>query len=191
MPSVMWTFTLAAAATLVAASSSSFSSSSDDDKFQIYAYGDEIGGFPIISAGEDAFIGDHTLIDNDELAPVIFTPDSGVLTGSPNTTAALNSSSLPTWADLKLGVPSPSSSSHTVRFASSNSTNSTDLITDEWSRYGSFVGIESNGTMNMLWYAAPSDTDGVYKLQWNDTVDSTEGLITLSLRTSAPSNEEA
>lgn len=72
---------------------------------------------------------------------------------------------------------------------SANSSNSS-FVTDRSMLYGSYVGVNSDANqMEMLWYATPSETDGVYSLQWNETGDETADKVLLSLRTTAPSNK--
>lgn len=44
-----------------------------------------------------------------------------------------------------------------------------------------------DGALTTLWYAAPTDTDGVWTLNWNSTDDTTDGQVIVSLKTKAPS----
>ncbi|KAF7554167.1 hypothetical protein G7Z17_g3115 [Cylindrodendrum hubeiense] len=159
------------------------------DPFQIYAFGDGIGGVPLISSGKSAYIGNYELLDDPEAAPVVFTAStSGVWVGTPNKTDLADSSD-PTWSDLKLYVPAASATTHTVGLVNATTAKTTSLQTSGFDFYGTFVYVTgATGGMDMLWYAVPSGTDGVYALRWNTTGDDTDGSIPITLKSSPPSN---
>ncbi|KAK7440676.1 hypothetical protein Landi51_10477 [Colletotrichum acutatum] len=184
------TILLSFAALAVAAPSEPRAVASDNTSpFQVYAYGEGIGGLSMFSAGgSDAYFGDHTKFNDSNAAPVIFTPtDNNGWLGAPNTTA-LNSTSPPTWSNLTFSIPAEGSSDHDVGFLSSNSSSS-DRQTSGFVFYGSFIFVEaSSGGMESLWYATPSSINGIYSLKWNDTSDATEDKIVLTLKKTAPSN---
>ncbi|GKT45886.1 uncharacterized protein ColSpa_06067 [Colletotrichum spaethianum] len=164
--------------------------SQDNSKqFQIYAYGSGIGGLSMFSAGgSDAYFGDHTKFNDSNAAPVIFTPtNNNVWLGAPNTTA-LNSTTPPDWSNLTFSVPADGASSHDVGFVNSTSTSS-DRRTSGFVFYGTFILVQSSsGGMESMWYATPSSIDGIYTLKWNETGDSTEDKIVLTLKKTPPSN---
>lgn len=113
--------------------------------------------------------------------------DDNVWLGAPNTTA-LNTTSPPTWSNLTFSVPGTGSSEHNVGFLDSNSTSS-DRQSSGFTFYGTFIFVESStGGMESLWYATPSSIDGIYSLKWNETGDSTDEKIVLTLKKSPPSN---
>jgi hypothetical protein len=55
--------------------------------------------------------------------------------------------------------------------------------------YGTFVMVEENGQMTSLWYATPSDIDGIYVIGWNasDTGHS-DDKVAITLKMTPPSN---
>ncbi|KAH6871204.1 hypothetical protein B0T10DRAFT_568447 [Thelonectria olida] len=170
------------------ASGSTVPRASQPDSFQIYGYGADIGGLPLFYSGGNAYFGDYTLVDDNEAAPVVFTASDTTWLGSPNATVFSNSSSVPSWSNKTFAVPSSSSSTHEVGFVN-GTTNSSSFLTDGFTFYGTFILVSgSNGELESLWYALPSDTDGIYALEWNSTSDSTDGKILLTLKRTPPSS---
>ncbi|KAH7007166.1 hypothetical protein EDB80DRAFT_777747 [Ilyonectria destructans] len=163
--------------------------SSSSDAFQIYGYGTGIGGAQLFSSGGDTFFGDYQLANDTEAAPVVFTTSDGVWLGSPNSTI-FSDSDLPSWSNYTFSVPSAGSSAHDVSFLSS--TNSTSgVFTTGFTFYGTFIFVTgTSGSMESLWYALPTDTDGIYKLNWNTTGDDTDGKILLTLKKNPPSSSK-
>ncbi|KAI1407057.1 hypothetical protein F5Y13DRAFT_183688 [Hypoxylon sp. FL1857] len=154
--------------------------------FGLYAYGDGIGGAPVFTTGDGAFIGTASRVDDTEAAPVQFevgTDES--LLGNPNTTA---SDSSPTWSNLTFYVPDTTTSSHQVEFT--NSTSDINRSISGFVFYGQFLlHKNTKGDLQTLWYALPTDTDGVWSLNWNSTGDDTEGQVVVTLKATAPSKE--
>ncbi|KAH6973726.1 hypothetical protein BKA56DRAFT_734437 [Ilyonectria sp. MPI-CAGE-AT-0026] len=163
---------------------------STSDPFQIYAFGDGIGGVPLISSGKSAYIGDYSLLNDTEAAPVLFTSDTnGIWVGAPNTTGFADSSDLPTWSDLCFYVPKSSSSSHAVGLVDISAGKNATLVTSGFDFYGTLAYLTgASGQMVTLWYAVPSDTEGLYSLRWNTTGESVDGAVLLTLKSSPPSN---
>ncbi|KAH7019848.1 hypothetical protein EDB80DRAFT_701666 [Ilyonectria destructans] len=163
---------------------------STSDPFQIYAFGDGIGGLPLICSGKSAYIGDYSLLNDTEAAPVLFTSGSnGVWVGAPNTTGFADSSDLPTWSDLSFYVPKSSSSSHAVGLVDISAGKNATLVTSGFDFYGTLAYLTgASGQMVTLWYAVPSDTEGLYSLRWNTTGESVDGAVLLTLKSSPPSN---
>jgi hypothetical protein len=59
----------------------------------------------------------------------------------------------------------------------------TDLLT-----YGSYVFVwVERGELESLWYALPSNMDGIYALKWNSTGDESGGKIPITLKKTPPS----
>ncbi|KAK1957426.1 hypothetical protein LY78DRAFT_620760 [Colletotrichum sublineola] len=176
-------FSLAAVVAAVPAGNLPRAASLDKNApFQIYAYGDGIGGLPLFSAGGDAYLGDHTKLNDSNAAPVTFTPAANnVWQGAPNTTAT------PGWSNLTFFIPAVGASNHSVGFVNPNSTAS-DRQTRGFMLYGDFVFVEGGSdSLASMWYATPSSTDGIYSLKWNETGDSTEDKIVLALKKTVPS----
>lgn len=108
--------------------------------------------------------------------------NDGTLVGNENATSAEDTTS---WSNLTLYVPSPTSTDHQVGFT--NSTGSSDISTTDFSFYGGVVLHKQDSKLLTLWYASPTDTEGIYTLNWNDTGDSsTDGNIVVSLKAKAP-----
>ncbi|KAI1100368.1 hypothetical protein F4804DRAFT_47697 [Jackrogersella minutella] len=156
--------------------------------FALYAYGDGIGGAPLFTTGDGAFIGTTTQVNSTQAAPVVFEVGTdNALLGNPNTTA---SDTTPTWSNLTFNVPDTTTAGHQVAF--SNSSNSTTGRSGSgFVFYGSFLFHKNTeGGLKSMWYALPSDTDGVWSLNWNSTGDDTTGQVLITLKTTAPSTPD-
>ncbi|KAI0835051.1 hypothetical protein F5Y06DRAFT_277263 [Hypoxylon sp. FL0890] len=156
--------------------------------FGLYAYGDGIGGAAIFTTGDGAFIGNASQVNNSQAAPAQFEVDTdNSLLANPNTTA---SDSSPTWSNLTFYVPDNTTSSHQVEFT--NSTSGVNKSVSAFVFYGQFLLHKTtSGDLQTLWYALPTDTDGVWSLNWNSTGDDTEGQVVVSLTSTAPSTGSA
>ncbi|KAK4107641.1 hypothetical protein N656DRAFT_832955 [Canariomyces notabilis] len=140
---------------------------SSSDGFQLYGYGEGIGGLPVLSDG-------------------VTTTSTGWL-GSPNTTVFTNPSDISSWSNKTFGVPSASSSSKNVLFVNGTMDSTSDVVTDLLT-YGSYVFVwGERGDMESLWYALPSDLDGIFALKWNSTGDESDGKIPITLKKTPPS----
>ncbi|KAK7425304.1 hypothetical protein QQZ08_008201 [Neonectria magnoliae] len=183
-------FYLLSAALVATAHAGVMPRATTSDPFQIYAYGESIGGMPLISSGKSAYLGRYDFLNDTEAAPVIFTSDDdGVWTGAPNTTDLGDSSDPPTWSNLTFSVPAASSSSHAVALVDPSKNSTSNLITSNFGFYGTFIYVTgTGGEMETLWYAVATDTDGIYELRWNTTGDEGKDLILLTLKSSPPSN---
>ncbi|KAK2053049.1 hypothetical protein LY76DRAFT_554690 [Colletotrichum caudatum] len=152
--------------------------------FQVYAYGDGIGGLPLFSAGGDAFIGNFSKFNDPNAAPVTFTPDGQTWQGAPNVT---DSSSNPDWSNLTFSIPAAGASDNSVVFVNSTSASS-DRLTDGFLTYGNVIFFAGeSGNMQSQWYATPHTVDGIYALKWNGTNDVSEDKIILALKKTVPS----
>ncbi|KAI2615807.1 hypothetical protein GGS26DRAFT_579008 [Hypomontagnella submonticulosa] len=152
--------------------------------FGLYAYGDGIGGAPVFTTGHGAYIGKASRVDDTEAAPVEFNlgTDNSLL-ANPNATSG---ESTPTWSNLTFMVPDTTSSSHEVEFTNSTTTN--ERSTSGFIFYDQFLLHRNlDGSLKSLWYAVPSETEGVWYLRWNSTGDETNGQVLVSLKATAPS----
>ncbi|KAI1771422.1 hypothetical protein F4818DRAFT_445113 [Hypoxylon cercidicola] len=151
--------------------------------FGLFAYGDGIGGAPVFTSGRRAYIGNASLLEDTEAAPVVFnTTSNEELVGSPNTTASEGS---PTWSNLTLLVPDTTSPSHQVGFT--NSTPGNGMSASGFVFYGEFLLKKArDGNLKSLWYAVPMEKEGIWSLEWNSTGDNGETLLTL--KATAPSH---
>ncbi|KAI2607871.1 hypothetical protein GGR54DRAFT_643951 [Hypoxylon sp. NC1633] len=152
--------------------------------FGLYGYGRGIGGAPVFTSGDRAYIGDASRLNDAEAAPVLFavSTDNSLL-GNPNTTATQNS---PSWSNLSFDVPEATSADHEVSFSNSSSTN--DRSSSGFIFYGDFCLHKStDGSLKSLWYALPTKYAGVWYLDWNSTDDNTEGQVMLTLKATPPS----
>ncbi|KAI0165231.1 hypothetical protein GGR52DRAFT_585249 [Hypoxylon sp. FL1284] len=158
------------------------------EPFGLYAYGDGIGGAPIFTSGSQAYIGNATLLEDIEAAPVTFKATvNEELVGSPNTTA---NAGAPTWSNLTLLIPETTSESHVVEFT--NVAPGTGMSTNGFVFYGDFLFHQSNeGKVESLWYAVPLEKDGIWSLEWNPTGGEADGQILLTLKVTAPSKGNA
>ncbi|KAI8964488.1 hypothetical protein F5Y11DRAFT_315828 [Daldinia sp. FL1419] len=151
--------------------------------FGLFAYGDGIGGAPVFTDGEGAYIGRATRLDDSEAAQVEFIAGTdNSLLGNPNATAG----HVPTWSNLTFIVPDTTSSTHQVGFTNSTSTGNRSVYGFVF--YGEFLlHKDLSGDLESLWYAVPSDQDGVWVLNWNSTDDDTEGKVLVTLKATPPS----
>ncbi|CAA9961252.1 hypothetical protein PTMSG1_04636 [Pyrenophora teres f. maculata] len=153
--------------------------------FQLYAYGDDFGGFPLFHADGFAYVGDPNVFNSSDAAVVTFQTDTARhFVGNPNIT--LNQHT-PTWSSVTLFVPSQSSNDTRVGFLPPNDGTGNDTIdTSGFSFYGSTAMlISDDGSLASAFYGAKVQ-DNVYELRWNETV----GTSPLSLRRVAPSSTE-
>jgi hypothetical protein len=109
--------------------------------------------------------------------------DDSTLSGSPNTTA---STGTPSWSNVTFFIPSTTSSSHDIGFA--NSTTSGEVSTTGFLFYSQVVLHSDDGEMATLWYATPTDIDGVWSLKWNATDDDSTDNVLVNLKATAPTS---
>ncbi|KAK6956680.1 hypothetical protein Daesc_001959 [Daldinia eschscholtzii] len=153
--------------------------------FGLFAYGEGIGGAPVFTTGDGAYIGTATHTDDSEAAQVEFiTATDSSLLANPNVTAANE----PTWSNLTFNVPDNTTSSHQVGFT--NTTTDGKRSGFGFVFYGEFLLHKSvEGDLESMWYAVPSDQDGIWSLNWNSTDDDTEGKVLVTLKATPPSKE--
>ncbi|KAI1487643.1 hypothetical protein F5X96DRAFT_133467 [Biscogniauxia mediterranea] len=177
--------TILVAASTVVAANPALMARAPTGSFNLYAYGSGIGGVPVVYDGDTAYAGFPSVFNSTEAAPVLFELSNNVLTGSPNSTT--NSS--PTWSNVTLYIPAPTSSSHSVGFISGSSSNSS-ILTSGFMFYGQDVlHKSSSGTLETEWYAVPTDTEHIWTLAWNVTSDAVNGTVPISLRSAKPSTQ--
>lgn len=83
-------------------------------------------------------------------------------------------------------VPDTTSSTHNVGFT--NSTPGSGMSATGFTFYGHVLLHQNDdGTLKSLFYAVPSDTEGIWSLDWNSTDDDTEGKVLLTVKATAPS----
>ncbi|KAI0481953.1 hypothetical protein GGR56DRAFT_162806 [Xylariaceae sp. FL0804] len=150
--------------------------------FNLYAYGEDMGGLPLFYSKGLAYVGHVASANDSDAAAVSFVYGTDTsLTGSPNATATSH-----TWSNVSLVVPSASSTSDAVVFANSNTTS--DGETTDYTFYGAFLmRRDSSGSMVSSWYAAPADVDGVWSLNWDSDDSETDGAVEIALKTTKPS----
>ncbi|KAI0595723.1 hypothetical protein F4775DRAFT_568041 [Biscogniauxia sp. FL1348] len=175
--------TVLLAASTVMAANPALMARAPTGSFNLFAYGSDLGGAPVIYDGETVYVGFPSLFNSTEAAPVLFDLSDNVLTGSPNTTT--NSS--PSWSNVTLFIPSTTSSSHAVGFISGSSSNSS-ILTSGFMFYGQDVlHKSSSGSLETEWYAVPTGTEHIWTLEWNITSDAVNGTVPVSLRSAKPS----
>ncbi|RMZ70754.1 cytochrome p450 [Pyrenophora seminiperda CCB06] len=152
--------------------------------FQLYAYGEDLSGFPLFYADGLAYVGDASAFNSSGAAVVDFQTkkDSGYFVGNPNTTLSRNK---PTWSNVTLFVPSNSSEDRHVGFLDLNDgTGNTTTETSGFFFYGSTaMHMCADGSLASAFFGAKVQ-DNVYELVWNETTKT----IPLSLRRTAPSS---
>ncbi|KAI0887736.1 uncharacterized protein GGS22DRAFT_88557 [Annulohypoxylon maeteangense] len=154
--------------------------------FSLYAYGDGIGGAQVFTTGDGAFVGSASSSNSTEAAPVLFDVGTdNALLGSPNATETT-----PSWSNLTFNVPDTTSSGHQVSFSNSTTNSTTGRSASGFVFYGQYLFHQNTGgNLQSMWYALPSDQDGVWTLNWNSTGDDTDGQVIVTLRAVAPSTD--
>ncbi|KAL1798269.1 hypothetical protein ACET3X_002306 [Alternaria dauci] len=151
--------------------------------FQLYAYSEEIGGFPLFYADGLAYVGSPTLFKGTDASVVTFTIDADKnFIGNPNATTA---ASKPTWSNAALFIPSSHSNDRRVGFLPSNhDAGNATIRTSGFAFYGSTAMLYGeDGSISTSFYGMKVE-NGVFQLHWNDT----DGKVPLTLRNIAPSN---
>ncbi|KAI1340238.1 hypothetical protein F5Y15DRAFT_52177 [Xylariaceae sp. FL0016] len=152
--------------------------------FTLYAYGDGIGGAPVFSDGETAYVGKQSSLNGSNVAQVTFTVgDNNSLLASPNTTSGTTT---PSWSNTTFYVPSTSSSAHTVGFT--NSTPSDEMAATDFIFYGQVVFHQNDdGDLEGEWYATTTQYDEVWTLKWNTSSDdNSTSMVAVTLKATAP-----
>ncbi|KAH8812562.1 hypothetical protein F5884DRAFT_898824 [Xylogone sp. PMI_703] len=155
----------------------------DDNTFGLYAYGPNIGGFPVFSLDDHAYVGvpDFATSSNNETGQhLYFTLSDSTLTAYPNTTTNDSSSISSSGATLIV----ESSSGSQFRF-NSNDTNPSGAIASGWKLYGGIILLNINDTFVDPIYAVATSTAGVWTLNWNVSEDAS--AIPVSIKNSPPS----
>ncbi|KAJ5757294.1 uncharacterized protein N7511_005988 [Penicillium nucicola] len=169
----MWAKSLNLSLVTGSAVAASVVSKRSPETYNLYAYGESIGGLPLYYAD-------------------VYTGSSGPLVGNPaNSTGSDSGKNLspPSFSDQQMFVPSTDSSSHQVgrtRNASS------EEVTSKFIWYGHFLLVEiDNGEYTSLFYTKKnSNQEGAYSLLWNITENEDEDTeyFVVSMRSIAPSN---
>ncbi|RSL74077.1 hypothetical protein CEP53_000449 [Fusarium sp. AF-6] len=157
-----------------------------DGQFQLYAYGEGVGGLVLFSDGDLVYAGEPSLLDSDQAAPIIAVSNDGQWSCSPNTTALANDAQ-PTWSNLTFAIPSAAATSHDVQLVNTTRNGTSNLITDGFSFYGAIAFASIDGGLVSLWQGIPSDVEGVYSLKWNDTEEG-NGAVIFTVKATKPSS---
>ncbi|KAJ4115335.1 hypothetical protein NW768_011187 [Fusarium equiseti] len=154
--------------------------------FSLYAYGPDVGGMSLFSAGDAIYVGNFSRVDDVQAAPIQFTFSDNELKASPNMTD-LPGDRHPTWSNKSLVIPGPSSALKTVKIV--NNTDSVSNYISDFMFYGSFFMAEEDGGMLSLWYRQDTDIEGVYTVGWNASFSAkSDKVVPLTLKKTAPSN---
>ncbi|KAM5345151.1 hypothetical protein ACJ41O_011013 [Fusarium nematophilum] len=160
--------------------------SAPDGPFQLYAYGDNVGGLVLFSDGEHVYAGEPSLLNNAQAAPILIADNDGQWSCSPNTTA-LAKRAEPTWSNLTFAIPSTAAPSHDVQLVNATDNNPSDLVTSGFFFYGAVAFASKDREFIAMWQGIPSSVEGVYRLKWNDT-DKADNAVIFTLTAMRPSN---
>ncbi|KAL4733277.1 hypothetical protein BDV11DRAFT_175848 [Aspergillus similis] len=169
---------------------SAFASLALGESFNLYAYGDGIGGLPLHYAdgkthrhsSRAAVISQNAPKDAKDTDVVSFTTSNGRLIGNPNAT-----SSDPPFSNTILYIPDSESTSHEIGFVNDTDSAPANKLINRFIWYGHFLLVENDeGELTSLFSVKESASEGEYSLLWNVT-DSDEDVITVSMRSIAPS----
>ncbi|KAL6889197.1 hypothetical protein GGI43DRAFT_430924 [Trichoderma evansii] len=146
--------------------------------FNLYAYGDGIGGYPIVYLDGVAHVGQQSQL-NTSTQVARFSLSSNTLVANPNSTTD-NSG----FSNATFFVPGPNDSSPMAGFV--NGTPPATAISSGWTFYGqTLLLVGSSGQWDGLFSAEPTEKDGIFSLNWNQTSDT---AIPLSVRLTTPSS---
>ncbi|KAE8155303.1 hypothetical protein BDV25DRAFT_135050 [Aspergillus avenaceus] len=153
--------------------------------FNLYAYGDNVGGLPLYYSDGNAVVSPDTPSNATKAAPVAFMKDdNNGLVGNPNQT---DTGADPAFTDESLFAPGPYSTDKRMGYTTNATSNE---VTNKFVWYGHFVLIEDeSGEFTSLYSVKKSsshDQDGSYDLYWNVTDD--EDVVPVTMRSIAPSN---
>ncbi|KAL4965971.1 uncharacterized protein BDV14DRAFT_199422 [Aspergillus stella-maris] len=155
------------------------------DSFNLYAYGDGIGGLPLHYADGAAVVSKGVPENATDTDVVSFTTSSGSLIGNPNAT-----STNPPFSDQLLSIPGPDSTSHEIGFVNGTGSPPADVVVNKFVWYGHTLLVENDeGEFTSLFSVRKSEgAEGEYSLFWNVTeAADDEGVITISMRSIGPS----
>ncbi|KAJ5637356.1 hypothetical protein N7490_007235 [Penicillium lividum] len=155
------------------------SRSSPSEAYCLYGYGEGVGGLTLYYSEGNAVIGKKAPPNATEVS---FTPSSGgSIVGNPR-----NGSSK-SFSDQELFIPT-SSTNHQIGFTG-NSTGHSHQVTNKFVWYGHFLLVETEtGEYTSLFYAKKTEHEDLYFLQWNVTDEDDGDFVSLSMRSTAPSN---
>ena len=119
---------------------------------------------------------------SDSLTSSVTTDSDHHFVGNPNVTAG---SAAPSWSNVTLFVPEPSSGDKRVGFLPPNDgTGNATTHTSGFAFYGSTAMLYGDDGSIATSFSGIQSENGIYELFWNDT----EGTTPLTLRKQAPSN---
>ncbi|KAF9883708.1 hypothetical protein FE257_003046 [Aspergillus nanangensis] len=152
--------------------------------FQLYAYGEGIGGLPVFYADGNAQIGNQSLSNSTEVVSIYCTIDLDspkVWRALPNMTESPDAR----FESMIFNLPTLSGSSGgNVGFADPDDL--ARLDTKPLTLYGNFVLIDST---NANFFGSRAGADGVYNLGWNAAEQADDHRVSLTLRTVPPSTD--
>ncbi|KAF2469247.1 uncharacterized protein BDR25DRAFT_228861 [Lindgomyces ingoldianus] len=155
------------------------------ESFQLYAYGDGLGGLPMFHADGYAYVGNPSSSNSSNAAEVMFSPGSdNTWFGSPNTTN-LGNGTTPNWSNVTLFVPGPGSVDSRVGFLNGTNSSTSNVITSGFVFYGSTAMLLGDDGLETMWTGLAVGNTGVFAIYWNDT---SSGQVPISMRRVAPSN---
>ncbi|EHK20455.1 uncharacterized protein TRIVIDRAFT_68991 [Trichoderma virens Gv29-8] len=148
------------------------------DSFNLYAYGEGIGGYPIVYLNGIAYVGQQSQL-NASTPVARFTLSSNTLVANSNNTADTDG-----FLNATFFVPGPDNSSPQAGFV--NGTPPATAVSTGWTFYGqTLLLVGSSGQWDGLFSAEPTEQDGIFSLNWNQTSDT---AVQLSLRLTSPSS---
>uniref|UniRef100_A0A8H7KD74 Uncharacterized protein n=1 Tax=Bionectria ochroleuca TaxID=29856 RepID=A0A8H7KD74_BIOOC len=136
---------------------------------------------PLFSDGRAAYLGDYSLLNNTDAAPVILQRGGSAVShwsAAPGATNGVR----PSWTGVRIAVPSSGSTEHDVVFVDPASDLSNLL--DDFALYNPqiFVQNPESSQLEDWWFAQPHEVDGVWKLLWWPNGDDTDGKTRIQLR---------
>ncbi|KAF1912625.1 hypothetical protein BDU57DRAFT_523020 [Ampelomyces quisqualis] len=157
-------------------------SRNESDPFQLYVYGEDLGGLPLVYSENYAYA----------MSPNISFPDDSnadvvqFVNGTDNMWIGSPSTKNTNWNNVTLFVPTADDDVTSVGFLASNDTQGNSSVkTTGFSWYGqTAVRIEQDGTVNTK-FTALRLSNGAFQIYWND---SSLGQIPVTLRSKAPGN---
>ncbi|RYP38380.1 hypothetical protein DL768_010790 [Monosporascus sp. mg162] len=152
--------------------------------FGLFAYGEGIGGLPVFYNEGMAFVTDSETANATDMVPVRFTFRDTTLTAQ----LSNNSSSSPGFKSAIFSIPAENASFHQIYFLRNET--SDGETTSGFGFFGQILFLEgSDGSLQTLFYAEPTDTEDIWALAWGDA--DAEGAVPLTIKDSSPPSLES
>ncbi|KAH6714083.1 hypothetical protein DL95DRAFT_449242 [Leptodontidium sp. 2 PMI_412] len=156
-------------------------------KISLYTYGGTLGGLNVFYADGLAYVGSASPAGASVASNITFNEDPSDDTVAWTITA--NSTNASSIDGMQLYITPTSGSFTQVGFVTSTNTSlPTGAVTTGFSWFGKNAAYDDpSGAVNLFYWAEPvSDTDGLWRLMWNQAGTPSNGSVPVTLKNTAP-----